>query len=90
MERSIKLKSNGQPIRLLSCDTWACDTGFAQNLANKMGVPVKAPTKLVWAYGDRKMIVAPRSSLSQSSPLFNVPDLSSQGVFKIFYLGKAE
>lgn len=90
MERSIKLKSNGQPIRLLSCDTWACDTGFAQNLANKMGVPVKAPTKLVWAYGDGKMIVAPRSSLSQSSPLFNVPDLSSQGVFKIFYPGKAE
>ncbi|WP_254780421.1 DUF637 domain-containing protein, partial [Pseudomonas azotoformans] len=81
---------NGQPIRLLSCDTGGCDTGFAQNLANKMGVPVKAPTNLVWAYGDGKMIVAPRSSLSQSSPLFNVPDLSNQGVFKVFYPGKAE
>ena len=31
----------GQPVRLLSCDTGACDAGFAQNLANKMGVPVQ-------------------------------------------------
>lgn len=42
---------NGQPIRLLSWDTGACDTGLAQNLANKMGVPVKAPTNLVRGYG---------------------------------------
>jgi hypothetical protein len=36
----------GQPIRLLSCETGACDAGFAQNLANKMNVPVQAPTEL--------------------------------------------
>lgn len=28
----------GQNIRLLSCSTEACETGFAQNLANKLGV----------------------------------------------------
>ncbi|MGP8544168.1 DUF637 domain-containing protein, partial [Pseudomonas protegens] len=76
---------NGQPIRLLSCDTGACDAGFAQNLANKMGVAVKAPTNLVWAYGDGKMVVAPRSSLNQ-----NLPDLSNLGTFKIFTPGKPE
>ncbi len=48
----------GQPVRLLSCDTGACDAGFAQNLANKMGVPVQAPTELVWAYGNGSMVVA--------------------------------
>jgi filamentous hemagglutinin len=79
---------NGQPIRLLSCDTGACDAGFAQNLANKMGVPVKAPTNLVWAYGNGMMVVAPRTSSSPSSPLFNVPDLKNQGTFKVFNPGK--
>lgn len=81
---------NGQPIRLLSCDTGACDTGFAQNLANKMGVPVQAPTNLVWAYGDGRMVVAPRSSLDPNSRLYNVPDLSRQGSFKTFVPGKSQ
>ncbi|MCQ2995030.1 hypothetical protein QCD79_12775 [Pseudomonas quasicaspiana] len=74
---------SGQPIRLLSCDTGACDAGFAQSLANKMGVSVKAPTNLVWAYGDGRMVVAPRYP---SNP--NFPDLSNQGEFKIFNPGK--
>lgn len=69
----------------MSCDTGACDAGFAQNLANKMGVAVKAPTNLVWASGDGKMVVAPRSSLNQ-----NLPDLSNLGTFKAFTPGKPE
>ncbi|WP_152412181.1 hypothetical protein, partial [Xanthomonas phaseoli] len=55
-----------------------------QTFPNKMGVPVKAPTDLVWAYGDGKMVVAPRRSLDRNSPLFNQPNLSRQGEFKIF------
>ena len=78
----------GQPVRLLSCDTGACDAGFAQNLANKMGVPVQAPTELVWAYGNGSMVVAPRKSMNPSSPLFNVPDLSRQGTFRTFTPGE--
>lgn len=38
----------GQPIRLLSCDTGYLNNGFAQNLANKLGVTVYAPTKKLW------------------------------------------
>jgi len=38
----------GQPIRLLSCNTGACPTGFAQNLANKLNVPVSAPNKFIF------------------------------------------
>ncbi|MDE5782647.1 MAG: hypothetical protein K2I03_14420 [Lachnospiraceae bacterium] len=41
---------NGQPIRLLSCNTGASDNGFAQNLANYMNVEVIAPTKFIWVY----------------------------------------
>lgn len=40
----------GQDIRLLSCHTGACPTGFAQNLANKLGVDVVAADNYVWAY----------------------------------------
>ena len=78
----------GQPIRLLSCSTGACDAGFAQNLANKMGVPVQAPTDLVWAYGNGSMVVAPRTSLDPKSYFFNVPDLANQGSFRTFLPGR--
>jgi filamentous hemagglutinin len=81
---------NGQSIRLISCDTGACDTGFAQSLANKMGVSVQAPTDLVWSYGNGKMVVAPRLSSDLNSPLFNYPDLSKQGTFRTFRPGNSQ
>jgi hypothetical protein len=34
----------GQNVRLLSCETGACSTGFAQQLANELRVKVLAPT----------------------------------------------
>nr|WP_252716041.1 VENN motif pre-toxin domain-containing protein [Acinetobacter guillouiae] len=77
----------GQPIRLLSCSTGSCDVGFAQNLANKMGVPVQAPTDLVWSYPNGKMVIAPRLSNNPSKPGYNQPNLSKIGEFKIFTTG---
>ena len=35
---------NGEKIRLLSCNTGSTDKGFAQQLANALGVEVEAPT----------------------------------------------
>ena len=81
----IKSKSEykrGQPIRLLSCNTGSTANGFAQSLANKLGVVVKAPTKLVWAYSTGKYIVADRS---KDDP--RLPDFNNKGVFKSFYPG---
>lgn len=72
----------GQPIRLLSCNTGATASGFAQNLANKLGVVVEAPTKLVWAYPNGKYIVAARM---KNNP--QLPDLNNRGKFKKFYPG---
>jgi RHS repeat-associated protein len=34
----------GGPVRLVACNSGACTTGLAQNLSNKMGVEVLAPT----------------------------------------------
>ncbi|WP_337271243.1 RHS repeat domain-containing protein [Oryzifoliimicrobium ureilyticus] len=70
----------GTSVRLLSCSTGACSTGFGQNLANKLGVPVTAPTDLLWAYPDGRMLVAPALPSGQ-------PDLSRLGSFKTFIPG---
>lgn len=39
---------DGQPIRLFSCDTGRHAEGFAQQLADELGVTVTAPTAPVW------------------------------------------
>lgn len=71
----------GRSIRLLSCDTGASKAGFAQNLANKLGVIVEAPTKMVWAYPNGHYIVAAASKDGKS------PDLTKHGKFIKFYPG---
>lgn len=44
----------GKPIRLMSCNTGSLENGFAQQLANIMGVTVLAPTEAIWvnSYGE--------------------------------------
>lgn len=51
--------TRGQDIRLLSCSTGADSDGFAQNLSNKMGVNVEAPTDTLWAHADGSMTIGP-------------------------------
>jgi hypothetical protein len=45
-------KYNGEKIRLLSCDTGGKDGGFAQQLANALGVEVEAPNDKLYVYPD--------------------------------------
>src|SRR5215472_6629587 len=40
---------NNQPVRLFSCETGRGDQPIAQDLANRLGVEVTAPTELVWS-----------------------------------------
>ncbi|MBQ6637802.1 MAG: hypothetical protein IJH82_04015 [Lachnospiraceae bacterium] len=50
---------SGGKIRLLSCKT-GIETGtFAQNLANKMGVVVRAPSDTLHIYPNGKMVIGP-------------------------------
>lgn len=51
----------GGPIRLLSCGTGSSTNGFAQNLANKMGVKVMAPSDTIWAFPNGKLTIGPDS-----------------------------
>lgn len=45
---------SGKDIKLVSCNTGAKDDGFAQQLANILGVKVLAPTEAIWlnVYGE--------------------------------------
>lgn len=72
---------NGQAIRLLSCSTGRLDTGFAQNLANKLNVPVQAPTDILWAKPNGKYYVTAGKSLNGTI----VEDFSIPGRFRTFY-----
>lgn len=49
----------GGPIRLLSCRTGACQDGAAQNLANKLGVVVVAPSDTIWAWPSGRLSIGP-------------------------------
>lgn len=40
---------NNQPIRLLSCEAGKGNNCIAQRLSNILGVPVLAPTEVIWA-----------------------------------------
>ena len=82
LQKAITLEERGQPIRLLSCDTGSSNSGFAQNLANKLGVVVEAPTKLVWELQNGKYFVAARNP---NNP--NRPDYKNQSKFVKFYPG---
>lgn len=53
---------SGGPIRLLSCSAGACSTGAAQNLSNKMGVPVMAPSDTLWAYPSGRLAIGPNAA----------------------------
>ena len=80
IKRNPQYKRKG--VRLLSCNTGSSPSGFAQNLANKLGIPVSAPNKLFWsdAYGNH--IVASRSQINPK-----LPSSSDRGEFVTFYPG---
>jgi filamentous hemagglutinin len=75
---------SGQPIRLLSCSTGNCNTGFAQGLADQLGTTVEAPTDILWAFNSGSMMVAPRLSNNPQSSSYNEPKRSQPGQFKTF------
>lgn len=80
IERNPQYKRKG--VRLLSCDTGSSSSGFAQNLANKLGVPVYAPNKLLWSDSKGNYRVAGRSI---TNPRY--PSSTDIGEFIVFYPG---
>lgn len=69
----------GQPVRLLSCNTGNGERSFAQNLANKLNVPVIAPTKYSFVTYSGKHFVAGSKDNGKTV------DYSDIGEYKTFY-----
>lgn len=68
-------------IRLLSCSTGKVNSGFAQNLANKLNRPVKAPSDYLWARPNGTYFVAGGKTVNGRL----VPDHSKPGRFITYY-----
>ena len=76
-------QSKGKAIRLLSCNTGKITSGFAQNLANKLNVPVKAPTDYLWVLPNGNYFVAGGKIVNG----ILIADTTKKGKFKTFYPG---
>ena len=50
---------NGGPVRLISCSTGAKSDGIAQQLANKLGVDVMAPSDTLYIYPNGSTVIGP-------------------------------
>lgn len=50
-----------EPVRLISCETGKDVNGFAQNLANKLGRKVIAPSDTVWIHPNGRMTIGPNA-----------------------------
>lgn len=66
-------------IRLLSCNTGSKSDGFAQKLADKLHIPVIAPTKYSFSYNNGKHFVAGSNDGGKT------PNFCDLGEFKTFY-----
>ncbi|MEY9933726.1 hypothetical protein ABH926_008386 [Catenulispora sp. GP43] len=54
LQHTPEWKDDPRPIRLVACNTGEHDEGFAQQLADLLGVEVKAPNTVVWGVRDGK------------------------------------
>jgi len=73
-------------MRLLSCSTGEHYNGLAQNLANKLGVNVLAPSDLLWAYQDGKLGIGPAEKFidPDSGQTLIRPKLPHNGEWRMF------
>lgn len=55
----------GKNIRLLACNTGALPTGFAQQLADELGVDILAPTERLWINEEGKLFITNSQPLAE-------------------------
>lgn len=64
------LKSNGYsggPVRLVSCETGTLPNGIAQNLSNKLGAEVIAPSDTVWIQPNGSLTIGKTGSVNNGT-----------------------
>jgi hypothetical protein len=77
---------DNDPVRLMSCETGQGDQPIAQSLANELGVPVTAPTELVWSGSGGEATVAPAVWRQVDGIWVQVPgDTPADGGWRTFW-----
>ena len=79
---SLDKEYHGGNIRLLSCKSGMLDDGFAQQLANIMGVKVMAPTETLWVNRFGELFIADSEVLADLWD--SGEDVRPTGAWKIF------
>jgi len=75
---------NGEPVRLFSCNTGELSKGFAQELADQLGVEVTAPTAPVWSLrNERGEVLSP--VVSEKDPTTGGPKYPQTGDWISFW-----
>ena len=72
---STRQETAGKNIRLLSCNTGKIPNGFAQGLAQRLGIDVKAPSSYLWVNCSGSYFVADgtRTANNKLVPVMNRP-----------------
>ncbi|ACU77310.1 hypothetical protein Caci_8487 [Catenulispora acidiphila DSM 44928] len=73
--------ANPRPIRLIACNTGEHDEGFAQQLADLLGVEVKAPNTVVWGVFNGKPYA---STLVRRPDGTYKPVKEADGAYRVF------
>ena len=60
----------GGDVRLISCSSGACSNGVAQNLSNKLGADVAAPSNTIWIHPNGKLTIG--DSATQNTGVWNI------------------
>lgn len=79
-----QINFENKAIRLCACETGAKDKGFAAYVAKEMGMPVMAPTTLVWISFPDKNGVSKMELYAPSKSTFQKPDYDRPGRWRIF------
>jgi hypothetical protein len=55
---------SGDSVRLFSCSTGASSNAIAQDLANKLGKPVQAPSDILWIHPNGRTTIGPTADVN--------------------------
>lgn len=74
---------DGSPLKLYSCETGRDDDGFAQQLADRLGVDVEAPDKLAFTWADGRTVVASLAGTDING--MPIPTQPADGLWRLFH-----
>lgn len=74
----------GRPVRLVSCATGRGENPIAAQLADELGVEVRAPDDSVWIGHDGSVVVAPPKVVVIGGREYKVPDTGNSGTWRVF------